>query len=84
MNLSFIYSQLREITKIQKYDDPKDKLNIDGLTKLTKWNGYQVVICYDPVILCNKKDLRNELHASWAKINKLCMTDYEKSQKDNE
>ena len=42
-----------------------------------------MVVYHDPVILYNEKDLCNELHASWAKISKLCMMDYEKAQKDN-
>ena len=41
------------------------------------------MLYYDPIILCNEKDLRNMLHVSWANISKLCMIGYEKMDYDS-
>ena len=33
----------------------------------SKWNGCKVVLRYEPIIICNEKELCDELGASWAK-----------------
>ena len=64
--------------EVWKYGNPKETKS-----SCKKWNGYKVMLHYDPVILSNKKVLCSELNASWAKISKLWLRKTEKSQKDN-
>ena len=64
--------------EVLKYDDPKETKSSDK-----KWNGYKVVLHYNLIISCNKKELCNELNASWAKISKLWMREHEKAGKND-
>ena len=64
--------------EVSKYD-----YLMENRSSAKKWNGYKVVLHYDPIIPYNEKDLNNELNASWARISKLWMKEYKRTQKNN-
>lgn len=60
----------------------KDDSHKERNDSAKKRNEYKVVLEYDPIISCNKKELCSELHTSWDNIGKLWGMKYEKVWND--